>query len=351
MKNRLIISLLLYSVVIVGQPPGNDPNYEVSFEDFDPVHNYLNTSTWNTNFWPAGWGWGQETYDPNNVAVDPITGELTLTCNYEWQASNGLGYYSGGCHTGSPQSKSYSFGYFEIESQFPVSGNRGPWGGFWMHTGDHPVQCASAPPGYTNPVAWEEIDVVEPDGCDTESGTGFNCGSSATTVSHCHTWQTSDVQGLPDLSSQYYKYSLNWMPNHVEVFYEGGRVLDVRDPNKIPSHPMYLFLTFQVSSSSTHPGCDPQSQTPLWTSLEWKFKNLKHYTLKTDCLQGIYSNNFNFQTHNFKVQKYYSLGGSSIIQSTDNVYLHSTDYVEFRGGFEVAPGGSLTAKVYGACPN
>ncbi len=316
-KYKIFISfiMLVLSFVAISQTPSQDPNHYLL--DTEDSFNSFNYSLWGSKV-PNN-TWGLETFDPSKVTASG--GVLTLECQ-----KVGSDYISGGIET--VGTKTFTYGYFEIESKLPASGTRGPWGGFWMHTGEG---------------GHDEIDVLEPFGCDTELGTQFHSGSHAT---HDGIYRnTADVYGgFPDLSVSYNKYALIWTPEFIQVLINDIVLYEIVNPLFVPTHPMYVFLTFQIQPSP----CDPPSNFP---TKYWRFRNFKYYTLKTDCTNGITQSNFNFTGHDYKVQKFYSLSNSSV-PSNSNIVLRATDYIQINGEFTVPFGSTFTAVTHcNSCPN
>ncbi|MDL2227925.1 glycoside hydrolase family 16 protein [Odoribacter sp. OttesenSCG-928-L07] len=311
-KVLLLPSLLVLSFLIKAQTPNEDLEHYV-------LDTYDNFNTFNSNLWNRVpyMTWGLETYNANNVTASG--GVLTLKCE-----KIGNNYISGGIETANK--KTFSYGYFEIEIKTPASGNKGPWGGFWMHTGEG---------------GWDEIDVFEPNGNDNYLGTQFHSGISATHNGiHRLSSEThpNHFTGYPDLSANFHKFAVIWTPKYVNVLFNGTSVYEIVEPEYIPSHPMVLFLTFQIDAW----GGAPNSSTSF--PLYWQFKNFKYYRLKTDCSHGITQTNFDFVSHanKYKVQKFYSLTNSTV-PNNKNIVLRATDYIELKGEFTVPLGSTFTA--------
>lgn len=317
----LLFILLLLSFSTKSQTPSEDPKHYVldTYDDF----NSFNSNLWNRVPYKT---WGQEIYNANNVTASG--GVLTLKCE-----KIGNSYISGGIETN--HKKLFSYGYFEIETKTPVSGNRGPWGGFWMHTGAG---------------GWDELDIFEPNGYDTYLGTQFNSGMSATYNGiHYILADNYNVsyKGFPDLSTNFNKLAAIWTPKYVQVLFNGNLLYEIVEPKYIPSHPMVMFLTFQIQNWGNNGDPNASTKFPLY----WQFKNFKYYRLKTDCSNGITANNFNFATHDYKVQKFYSLT-NSVVPNNSNVVLRATDHIELKAGFTVPAGSTFTATTHCyTCPN
>ncbi len=307
--------MLISSFSAKSQTPSDDPNHYVL--DIEDKFYSFNSTLWNR---VPNNTWGLEIFNQNNVTASG--GVLTLKCE-----KVGGDYISGGIET--VGKKAFSYGYFEIESTLPASGTRGPWGGFWMHTAEG---------------GWDEIDVLEPNGCDCELGTQFHSGVFAT-YNGVRRTSVSIYDGFTDLSSCYNKYSLIWTPKYVQVLLNDEILYEIVDSLYVPSHPMFVFLTFQIDAW----GCTPNSN--IFPVKYWQFKNFKYYTLKTDCLNSIIQNNFNFTEHDYKVQKFYSLTNSTV-PNNSNIVLRATDYIKLNGYFTVPLGSTFTAITHcNTCPD
>lgn len=324
-KKWIILISLVWCQITISQTPSEDPNHYVLDTEENFNSGPLDTALWNTP--PYGsytWGWGLETFHPDQVSVSG--GVLTLTTE-----KVGDSYISGGVET--VGKKAFSYGYFEIEAKLPAKGTEGPWGGFWLHTGEG---------------GWDEIDVWEPNGCDAILGTSFHSSTKATHGGVFRETPADEVKrtGFPDLSASLNKYALIWTPSYVKVLFNGNTVYEEVDPLIIPSHPMFLYLTAQVDDG----GCDPDPSQPF-PDKEWQFDNFKYYRLKTDCSNGISQSSFNFSSHDYKVQKYYSLSNSTVPSGSD-VTLRATDYIQLENGFTVPLGSIFTAVTHcNTCPD
>jgi beta-glucanase (GH16 family) len=315
-KKILILIFICVGFIAKSQTPSEDPNHYIL--DTEDNFNFFNYNLWGSK--TPNNTWGLETYDASKVTASG--GVLTLECE-----KVGNNYISGGIETVS--TKAFSYGYFEIESKLPLSGIRGPWGGFWMHTGEG---------------GWDEIDVLEPNGCDCELGTQFHSGVFATHGGTTRSY-AKIYDGFPNLSNNYNKYALIWTPKYVQVLVNDEILYEIVDPLYVPSHPMFVFLTFQIDPW----GCAPNMST--FPTKYWRFKHFKYYRLKTDCSNGITQNNFNFSNHDYKVQKFYSLSNSTI-PNNSNIVLRATDYIELKGIFTVPLGSTFTAITHcNTCPN
>lgn len=316
----LIVTLLLIIFALHSQTPSEDPKHYVldTYEDF----NSFNSNLWNKVPHST---WGLETYNANNATVSG--GVLTLKCE-----KVGNSYISGGIDT---QGKRYfSYGYFEIEIKTPASGNRGPWGGWWMFSG--------AGEG------WNEIDMFEPGGMDNYHGTQFHSNAHVRRNGIISSWGNGDnnkFTGYPNLSANFNKFALIWTPQYIQVLFNGNFVFQILESKYVSSYPMCMMLTFQISKDEP-----PNASTTF--PLYWQFKNFKYYRLKTDCANGITQTNINFAGRSdYKVQKFYSLTNTTV-PNNSNVVIRATDYIEFKGEFTVPLGSTFTATTHcNTCPN
>jgi hypothetical protein len=213
----------------------------------------------------------------------------------------------------------------------PQSGTRGPWGGFWLHsTGDH------------------EIDVLEPDGCDTEKGTQFHSGSFKPETYPAPEENNAKIYGgFPDLSMNWNKYALIWTPKYIKVLFNDNLLWEIDDIEFVPFNPMFLFLTFQIDKYAP---CTP-TNNGTFPTLVWRFRKFKYYRLKTDCSVAVGPVfNFDFSTHDYKVHKSYTIY-NSVVPSSSNIVLRATDYIELSN-FTVPLGSTFTAIThFETCPD
>lgn len=319
-----IYCIAVYNFACKAQTPSEDPQHYLL--EWHETFESLNPSIWTSP--PYNPDWGLEIFHGNNAQAS--NGVLTLKTERVITPSGDTIYVSGGAET--VHKKSFSYGYFEIEAKLPEKGVRGPWGGFWLHSGDGGI--------------WDEIDILEPNGCDTELGHQFNIGLHATHNS-ISTHKADLYTGFPDLSSDYYKYALVWTPSHIKVLFEDNVVYEEVQAKYIPSHPMYLFLTAQISDWAP---CVPDPDIPF-PDVYWQFKNFKYYKITTNCMTSITENNFDFDNHDYAVYKFYSLSNSTVPNNTD-VVLRATDYIQLDGEFYVPLGSTFTAITHhGVCPD
>ena len=190
---------------------------------------------------------------------------------------------------------------------------------------------------------WNEIDILVPNGCDTQKGTQFNSGVHAS-KDGIRYHSNGVYQTQVDLSEDFNKYSLLWTPEYIQVLFNNEFLYEVVNPNYVSSFPMYAFLTFQIDKW----GCAPNKSR--FPTKYWQFKNFKYFKLKTDCSVGITESNFDFANHDYYVQRFYSLSNSSI-PADSKIVLRATDYVQLNGEFSVPLGSSLTIITHGKiCP-
>lgn len=331
MKHIVLLSLLLiyFSSFCQKYTPKLDRNYQLSFtENFSS----LDPAIWNN---PTTQSWGLETMIGANATVNSNILTLKAESNYN----------SGGIET--INKKDFHYGYFEVESKFPLYHNRGPWGGFWLYSGN-------------SVTSWDEIDILEPNGCDVFKGNKYNIGShyKPSGVSNVTTGKVRIGQRVPfplpppvDLSASFHSYSAIWTPKSLDFLCDDNNVFSIANLNSIPVNPMFMYLTFQID----HHACPPDAGTTF--PLYWQFRNVKYFSLKTECDLQISNIGtgvpFDFDSHDYKVHFSYSLENSVVPSNEDTpVCLHAKEFIELRSDFEVPVGASFTAITHhSVCPN
>jgi beta-glucanase (GH16 family) len=222
-------------------------------------------SGWNTNYWwanakgstlPANgeveW-YINHLYRPTNNAIaagaieipwritkDANGSYLTLTASpvmdRETQALiDGYKYSSGMVQSYYAHTQTY--GYFEMRAKLPAG--QGVWPAFWLLPAD-----GSWPP---------EIDIMEV--------LGHEMNTLHTTVhtneSNRHTSKgTSHV--VPDMSSDFHNYGVNWQPDFITWYFDGRQVFKVPTPADLHK-PMYMIANITVGGN--WPGM-PDRTTP-----------------------------------------------------------------------------------------
>ncbi len=346
-----LVFILLFSIGICRtQTPNNDPHWILDFsENFDSI----NPSIYNYSD-------SQEDiykFEPANVSIN--SGQLNLTA-----IDGGSQFLTAGINTRGK--KEFSYGYFEIDAQFPIGPNRaGYWCVFWLQKGS----CHN----------YGEIDIWEPNGQDAIFNDRYHCGlwgtsGSPTTIDSCHQCLPIDPGScncedlyckrksgfLPSLGgslTSWNKYSFEWTPQH-GIYYHNNQPIDFAtfptdnlndfhpafpgNAQIVPSRKQELYLTFQM---------DEYVQPTTTFPAVLKFDNFKYYRLNVDCNTPLVAGHFNFMAHTYRVQKFISLTHSAVPLNT-KIFLRAVEYVELNGSFTVPLGSELTVIThYGFCPN
>ncbi|MEN9943620.1 MAG: hypothetical protein RLZZ91_1621 [Bacteroidota bacterium] len=319
-KIYLFIFAIASSLTTRAQEPTVDPNFELLFqEDFSS----LNPSIWNQI---PSMTWGYETFQAQNVVFNSIDHSLELTCEMDSSIED---FNSGGIE--SIHKKEFGYGYFEVETKVPVH-YRGPWGGFWLQSGDYYSEG-------------EEIDIFEPNGCMTEANQYYNVG----TRYYEYNIFASVIQTNGYPLSNYNKIAACWTPRKVQYYFNDknvNRSCDAQfEENQriIPENRLFMFLTFQIDSAGCRPIAAPSGP------MKWYFKNLKYYGLKINCTQDKKASNVNFGTFDYRVYRTISLSNSSLLFNS-RVFLHATDEITLTN-FIVPKGSTLECFTYfNQCP-
>ena len=179
-----------------------------------------------------------EYYSDASVGVNPFSikaGVLDITAA---PGSNPLklAYNSGALTTA--QSFAQQYGFFEVKAQLPAG--QGFWPSFWLLPTD-----GSWPP---------EIDIFEVLGHDpTTAYFSLHTTTGPTT--------TKAVSLLPDLSTGFHTFGLDWQADRIRWYVDGNQVAEAATPADMHK-PMYLLLNLAVGDTGSWPGkYDPSLPT------------------------------------------------------------------------------------------
>lgn len=330
MKNICLINIVMCFTYcqLNAQIPANDSTWEIKkLDNFDS----LITSNWHNKYpWVGNDGCannGLEYNHPNNVTFQ--NGYLRITAEKLSQplfCNTTNKYYN--YRSGVVWSKfTHKYGYFEISAKLPV-GYKGYWPAFWLWAADG---C----------VFYNEIDIMELMGCDSESGVVFDnvyhwldntCGRG---------YQAQKLLNLPSLSNEH-KYAVEWAPKRMTFYFDDIPVKTFYDSIYTPSHLMPSIINFAIGPPQDQwNNCEPNlnSVFPRYYDVNY----LKIYQLKTSCSQSDTICSFNPVTYNYRLKKSISIGGASCtsnINTSSNVALRATDYVLLSEGTTITANGS-----------
>ena len=147
-----------------------------------------------------------------------------------------LAYNSGAFTTA--QSFAQQYGYFEVQAQLPAG--QGFWPSFWLLPTD-----GSWPP---------EIDIFEVLGNDPTTAYFSLQPRRAPTTN-------AKVSLLPDLSTGFHTYGLDWQADRIRWYVDGNEVAEAATPADMQK-PMYMLLNLAVGDTGSWPGkYDPSLPT------------------------------------------------------------------------------------------
>ena len=177
----------------------------------------------------------------SNSPFSLSNGILNITASKAPAGSNpyGLPYTSGLITTDGSYSQTY--GYFEVSAKLPAGA--GLWPAFWML-----------------PVAVHdntELDVFE------------MLGSSPSTIyssTHGPTGGVSQQLSVPDTSTAFHTYGVDWEPSTVTFYMDGAKVASTPTPASM-NQPMYMLLNLAVGGSTSWPGA-PNAATAFPSTMQ-----------------------------------------------------------------------------------
>jgi beta-glucanase (GH16 family) len=214
-------------------------------DDFNSLNLWNGTiGTWYTNSYGSGVSGNgfspsgeQEWYINNNYAptasVTPWTvnnGILTITAaaaSSDIQPLiNGYQYTSGEITTS--QSFSQTYGFFEMRAELPAG--QGTWPAFWLLDAN-----GQWPP---------ELDVMEELGKDPSTYyASLHWGSN-----WHHSSSSSQAISVPDTSTAYHTYGVDWEPNTITFYFDGHAVYQTATPSGM-NQPMYMIANLALGGS------------------------------------------------------------------------------------------------------
>jgi beta-glucanase (GH16 family) len=309
MKNFLIGAMVFSTSLLFGQSPGNDPHWQLVWQDeFDS----FNSSIWQKENDSDHYGEPQM-YRNQNVTTS--NGNLVITANRENYLNHA--FTSGMVY--SKQAYNVQYGYIESKIKLPYA--YGFWPAFWTFVGE----------GVTGGNA-AEIDIFE------------MLGHLSPTI-----MTTSLHMSYPD-GNPYYKelepygfnynntwhiYGVEWSPSKI-VWYVDGVVVRTFDNPGI-SNPVRIVLNLAIE-----PDYLPNASAPFPSSMLVDF--VKVYKLKNDCNTVINTCNYNFSTYDNKVKKEITIGGNGCSNTTPantSLIMRASDGILLNGDFNVPVGSDI----------
>lgn len=317
-KLQLALFLLFSCNVMFGQSPERDRNWTLNTFKSDEFNGSSLGSKWDKLSGVSHWG--QEYWNPTHVELS--NGIM------KFKASN----INGIIHSGGIQSKNFdnSYGYYELSALLPCG--KGFWPTFWLWAGEN---CENP-----EPLWYDEIDILEPDGCDMDTCTINGVGVHANVVGICHKQEKvfeHRNRNLPLLSSGFYKYAAEWLPDKVIFYFEDESFTFTKD--SVPERKLQVLTSLQISGGS----CGPDILNFRESYMEVDY--YRYYSLKMDCNRNyLISGTFDFTNdYNFKVRKSITL--SNVALNDQYVTLRATDFIHIESNFTVPPNTVFNATI------
>jgi beta-glucanase (GH16 family) len=138
----------------------------------------------------------------------------------------------------------------------------------------------------------------------------------------------------------YHTYGLEWSPNKIIIYVDGVVVNNIQNPQI--SNAKHIIFNIALLENGVN-GVDliyPYTGITATLLVDW----IKVYTLDSDCSNSIWTCNYNFNNHDYKVKNVISIGGSGCsnsLTSGQNITLRAKDYVIINGDFSVPIGAEL----------
>ncbi len=342
----LITFVCLLNINIRAQIPSNDPHWKLIFEDDFTT---LNTSAWKVfnNFdhyagvynppLPAE-SWLRKLVFLNkstNVRVDngaliiqmnkenytcPSSSLVGWGCSNQEQTGNSYQYTSGMVES---VNQDYLYGYIEARIKIPDA--LGLNNAFWTINKDG--------------LSYAEIDIFEMLPGATIDNIYHN---NSIMSSNIHTSSPGSIPGGTfkinhvNNFTNYHIYSIEWTPDKILFYVDGKIVRNSTNPGIFqPSR-----IRFNIGFSDW---CNPVISNPIM-SIDY----IRIYQLEHECSAIVNSCTYNFSSHNNKVKKSITIGGSGCsnnLISGQNVVLRATDGIEIKGDFSVPLGAEFYADV------
>lgn len=326
MKQIILFISLLYFTVGFAQNPGNDPHWQLLWQD---DFNFLNTDIWEVlNDFDHG---GEDAIArTNNVSVS--NGNLVLELKKESYLDHA--YTTGNVNTNPANPTHFynpQFGYIEARIKLPY-GN-GFWPSFWA---------------WTNIPYEQEIDIFE-----MIPGGKSDCNPSIDQTNNVMTTNIHSVIGgnnTPDVChtntiqdyTQWHTYAIEWSPSRIIWYLDNDPVRYYQ--NSLITSKTALILAIGVRDKFV----DPSTPFPAYMYVDY----VKVYKLHEDCNDFINSSNYDFSTYNNEEKNFIRIGeggGNNSLSVGADITLRASQYIEINGDFSVPLGASFYADANKDC--
>lgn len=323
----------------------DDPHWLLTWQD------EFNGTSVNANLWYQSYPWGNcadqsalttnwENHVLNNGIISLMTYEENSTC-YMWENNISPTYYPKPYTSAHLVSRdAFKYGYFEIRSRFPkcrlrptLQNGKGFSPTFWLFP-CHP----SLVTGY---VKYSEIDIYEIEG----STNKYTCNAHYADADHYtltqnglyYSWwnlHDSHDYGFIINDGLFHTYSMMWDSSYLRFYYDGNEVCHFyRDENFVPGNllPMNIIIANSACASNFNDTISSSTILPYPYDVDY----VKVYNLACDD-ETIVTDIPDFSQYYYAVKKRISLGSATVFPPNTTTYLHATDYIELRPGFEVS---------------
>lgn len=298
---------------------------------YDISHPYLQATGYG-----SGWS-GMYIFSNNRKWVS--NGELVL--DYQYFPGQTYEHRTGGIKS---INFDFSYGYFEIYAKLPgyyengVPIGRGFWPTFWLYFEQYNSGCM---------VKHDEIDILEPSGCDYYSANANGVGI----------WDEIDnpldplckqpdkpfnllKNNLPILFEGYHKYAAEWLQNRVVFYFDDVPFYSAYNHHAIPDVPMRVMIDLQLQ-----PSVDYCWQQPLSMPQQMTVDYFRYYELNKDCNNDAFLlNNTQLNSFVFQVKRNITIGnGTTSIYFPPNTKktLRFSNELTINGTFNVFLGSEL----------
>ena len=323
----------------------DDPHWLLTWQD------EFNGTSVNANLWYQSYPWGNcadqsalttnwENHVLNNGIISLMTYEENSTC-YMWENNISPTYYPKPYTSAHLVSRdAFKYGYFEIRSRFPkcrlrptLQNGKGFSPTFWLFP-CHP----SLVTGY---VKYSEIDIYEIKGTTNK----YTCNAHYADADHYtiaenghyYSWwnlHDSHDYGFIINDGHFHTYSMMWDSSYLRFYFDGNEVCHFyRDENFVPGNllPMNIIIANSACASNFNDTISSSTILPYPYDVDY----VKVYNLACDD-ETIVTDIPDFSQYYYAVKKRISLGSATVFPPNTTTYLHATDYIELRPGFEVS---------------
>lgn len=366
-----IVLLMVSSFYVLAQSPINDPDdphwVQIWSDEFNgpSLNNYL---------WSAVYGWGNcadqsaLTEDGSNHlfqngVLKLMTYEQNGYCSM-WEGGDHAINYSKPYTSGHLVSKTaFKYGYFEIRSRFPKNQFLPGIGGGGSHGGNIPEPYSN--PFYTgegfSPTFWlfpcyhdspnsyikySEIDIYEVCGKTNQ----YTCNIHYADADHYtltddnryFPWWSYHTQGILDdyvftiNDGDFHTYAMKWDSLSIRFYFDGNTVCQYYHNNNdvfVPGNLLPMNIIIANSAFSGNFGDSIKSNTILPYAYDIDYVKVSNLACDKET---VVTDIPNFSQYYYAVKKSISMGSATVFPTDTITYLHATDFIEMRPGFEVS---------------